>query len=73
MRKAVGCELYRAWFPEGKRFELSYWKTYESVKLLGGVTEDDELFVTEVADSFKTTLSSSFSKLSKQNLAYNYT
>lgn len=51
-RKAVGCELYRAWFPQGKRTPLPYWKTYEGVNLLGAVTEDGESFFTEVADSF---------------------
>lgn len=51
-RKAVGCELYRAWFPAGERTPLPYWKTYESVNLLGAVTETGETFVTEVADSF---------------------
>lgn len=51
-RKAVGCDLYRAWFPEGKRVPLPYWKTYEGIKLLGAVTDCGETFVTEVADSF---------------------
>lgn len=51
-RKAVGCELYRAWFPAGKRIPLPYCKTYEGVKLLGAVSEDGETFFTEVADSF---------------------
>jgi transposase len=51
-RKAVGCDLYRAWFPRGERTALPYWKTYEGVKLLGAVTEDGETFFTEVADSF---------------------
>lgn len=31
---------------------LPYWKTYEGVKLLGAVSEDDETFVTPVEDSF---------------------
>jgi transposase len=61
-RKAVGCELYRAWFPEGERIELPYWKTYEGVKLLGAVTEEEELFVTEVADSFKSDVTIQFLK-----------
>ena len=61
-RKAVGCELYRAWFPEGQRIELPYWQTYEGVKLLGAVTEDDEFFVTEVADSFKSDVTIKFLK-----------
>lgn len=51
-RKAVGCELYRAWFPEGERVPLPYWKTYESVKLLGAITDTGQTFITEVADTF---------------------
>jgi transposase len=51
-RKAVGCDLYRAWFPSGERVSLPYWKTYEGVKLLGALTETGETFVTEVAESF---------------------
>jgi transposase len=51
-RKAVGCDLYRAWFPSGERVSLPYWKTYEGVKLLGALSEDGETFVAEVADSF---------------------
>lgn len=51
-RKAVGCDLYRAWLPSGERVSLPYWKTYDGVKLLGALTEDGETFVTEVADSF---------------------
>lgn len=51
-RKAVGCDLYRAWFPRGERISLPYWKTYEGVNLLGALTEDGETFMTEVADSF---------------------
>lgn len=31
---------------------LPYWQTYEGVKLLGGVTDAGETFVTPVADSF---------------------
>lgn len=31
---------------------LPFWKTYEGIKLLGGVTEAGEAFVTPVADSF---------------------
>lgn len=52
-RKAVGCELYRAWFPRNHRPSLPYWKTYDGVKLLGALTEDGETFITEVADSFE--------------------
>lgn len=51
-RKTVGCDLYRAWFPSGARVPLPYWKTYDSVKLLGALTESGETFVTEVADAF---------------------
>jgi transposase len=31
---------------------MPYWRTYESVRLLGGITENGETFFTEVADSF---------------------
>lgn len=51
-RKAVGCDLYRAWFPIGKLIELPYWRAYESVRLLGAITDEGETFFTEVADSF---------------------
>lgn len=51
-RKAVGCDLYRAWFPVGGRVRLPDWRTYERVRLLGPITEDGETFFTEVADSF---------------------
>jgi len=51
-RKAVGCDLYRAWFPVGERVQMPYWRTYESVRLLGGIAENGETFFTEVADSF---------------------
>jgi len=51
-RKAVGCDLYRAWFPVGERVRMPYWRTYESVRLLGEITENGETFFTEVADSF---------------------
>jgi transposase len=50
--KAVGSDLYRAWFPVGERVQMPYWRTYESVRLLGEITENGETFFTEVADSF---------------------
>jgi hypothetical protein len=31
---------------------MPYWRTYESVRLLGGITENGETVFTEVADSF---------------------
>ena len=59
-RKAVGCELYRAWFPQGERVPLPYWKTYEGVKLFGAVTDDRETFFTEVTDNFTSDVSLQF-------------
>jgi len=61
-RKAVGCELYRAWFPAGERIPLPYWKTYEGVKLLGALSETGETFVTEVQDSFTSAVTVRFLK-----------
>ena len=51
-RKSVGCDLYNAWFPEGERIPLPYWKTYEGVNLLGALPETGETFFTPVANSF---------------------
>jgi hypothetical protein len=61
-RKSVGCELYNAWFPEGERVSLPYWKTYEGVKLLGALSENGETFFTPVADSFTSEVTIRFLK-----------
>lgn len=52
-RKTVGCDLYHTWFPRGERVKLPFWEhSKEGVKLLGAVTEERELFATEVVDRF---------------------
>jgi hypothetical protein len=58
----VGCELYNAWFPEGERISLPYWKTYEGVKLLGALSENGETFFAPVADSFTSDVTIRFLK-----------
>lgn len=51
-RKTVGCDLYRAWFPEGERVKLPFWRRSNGIKLLGAVTEDNDFFAIEVSDTF---------------------
>lgn len=52
-RKTVGCELYHSWFPCGQRVKLPFWEhSKKGVKLLGAVSDDCELFATEVVDRF---------------------
>jgi hypothetical protein len=49
----AGCALYRSWFLGGKRTNLPYWDHQKrSVKLIGGVIDDREFFITEVAGRF---------------------
>lgn len=50
-RRAVGCDQYRAWFPNGERVRLLCLNTYDGIKLFGVLTDPNETFVTEIADS----------------------
>lgn len=51
-RKTVGCDLYRAWFPQGERIPLPYWSESDAIKLLGAVSEDGETVFSEVNGRF---------------------
>jgi transposase len=52
-RKTVGCDLYHSWFPCGERVTFPFWQhSKQGVKLLGAVTDEQELFATEVVDRF---------------------
>lgn len=51
-RKTVGCDLYRAWFPEGERIPLPCWSESDAIKLLGAISEDGETVFTEVNGRF---------------------
>lgn len=72
-RKAVGCTLYRAWFPESERVSLPYWKTYENIKLLGTLTEIGDTFFIPVADSFTSDVMILFLKALQTNLVNIFT
>lgn len=61
-RKAVGAEVAYAWFPQGERISLPYWRESEAVRLLGAVTDDGESFYASVADSFNSETTISYLK-----------
>ena len=51
-RKAVGTDLYAAWFPAGERPTVEVSASREGVNLLGAVTEYGETTVLECSGSF---------------------
>jgi transposase len=67
-RKSVGCDLYRAWFPEGERIPLPYWTESEAIKLLGAVSEDGETVFTEVNGRFTSDVTIHFLKALQDEL-----
>lgn len=61
-RKTIGCDLYRAWFPQGERIKLPFWRRSAGIKLLGAVSDEREFFATEVSETFTSEVTIRFLK-----------